>query len=167
VKIMSAYRDVFTVCSRFLGREAEEELLSCLAAMGSDDFTVIKNTLGCLRRLQEKIYIALNRADSSLVPAPFVQNEVNVISAYKHLSEKGFVERYRVVDRFAELVYKITSDSGAHTPYRDTKYPPTRYTVQAVTHALLDLLLWFGSVMESIAPTRESSPPGSTHPYTP
>ncbi|AJE03229.1 response regulator [Geobacter pickeringii] len=149
VKLQAAYRDAFSVCSRFLGREAEEELLNCLAARESDDFTVIKNTLGCVRRLQEKIYLALNRLDESLVPTAFVQGEVNVISAYKHLTEKGVVERYRIIDRFAELVYKISSDNGAHTPYASLKYPPTRYTVQAVIFALLDLLHWFGSLMES------------------
>jgi hypothetical protein len=64
--------------------------------------------------------------------------------------EKGVVERYRIIDRFAELIYKITSDSGAHSPYADPKYSPTSYTVRAVVFALLDLLSWFGTVMDEI-----------------
>jgi hypothetical protein len=77
-----------------------------------------------------------------------VSGEINLVGCYKHLVEKGVVERYRIVDRFAELIYKITSDSGAHSPYADPKYPPTSYTVRAVVFALLDLILWFGGVMD-------------------
>ena len=150
VKIVLQYRDVFEGLSDYLGSEAEQELLSCLREMQSDDFTVIKNNLGCLRRIQEKIYIALNRVDERMVPKQYVEGEINVISAYKHLSERGFVERYKVIDRFAELVFKITSDSGAHTPNVNPKYPPTKYTVQVVTFALLDLILWFKQVMKNL-----------------
>ncbi len=149
LKIVRQYQDVFEGLGDYLGKEAEQELMSCLSAMHSDDFTVIKNNLGCLRRVQEKIYIALNKADGRMVPRQFVEGEINVISAYKHLAEKGYVERYKVIDRFAELVFKITSDSGAHTPYGTPKYPPTRYTVQTITFALLDLLLWFKQEMKS------------------
>ncbi len=149
VKIVRKYQDVFAGLSDYLGKEAEQELLSCLANMESEDYTVIKNNLGCLRRIQEKIYIALSEKDRSIVPPQFVEGEINVISAYKHLAEKGYVERYKVIDRFAEMVFKITSDMGAHTPHAKPKYPPTRYTVQAVTFALLDLLLWFKGEMKA------------------
>jgi hypothetical protein len=39
------------------------------------------------------------------------------------------------------MVYKVTSD-GIHVLDGDGRAMPTRYTVQAVTFALLDLLLW-------------------------
>jgi hypothetical protein len=149
VKLVRRYRDVFDGLGDYLGEEAEQELLSCLGNMDSDDFTMIKNNLGCLRRVQEKIYIALNRVNDRLVPGQYVEGEINVIAAYKHLAERGYVERYKVIDRFAELVFKITSDSGAHSPNIPPKYPPTRYTVQAVTFAMLDLLLWFKQIMKS------------------
>jgi hypothetical protein len=58
------------------------------------------------------------------------------------------VERYKTIDRFAEMIYKITSDNGAHTPHANPKYLPTRYSVHAVTFAMLDLLLWFGGLMD-------------------
>lgn len=148
VRMRGLYPDVFAVIDRYLDPEAGEELLACLKEMDSPDFTVIKNTLGCLRRLQEKVYIALNRADADLVPQRYVAGEVNVVAAYKYLAETGRVERYRIIDRCAELIYKVTSDNGAHTPYVNPKYPPTRYTVHAVIFAMLDLLLWFGTVME-------------------
>jgi len=148
VKIVSEYRDVFDIVRTHLGNEAEQELLSCLLGIKNCDASALKNTLGCLRRLQERVYIALSHANQKLVPSQYVSGEINLVACYKHLAEKGVVERYRIIDRFAELIYKITSDSGAHTSYVTPKYPPTSYTVQAVTFALLDLLLWFGQTME-------------------
>jgi len=146
LKIVRQYHDVFEGLSERLGGDAEQELISSLLHMGSDDATVIRNTLICLRRLQEKIFIALHKADPALIPAHLVASEMNVVGIYKHLAERGAIERYKVIDRFSELVYKVTSDNGAHTPYANPKYPPTRYTVQAVTFALLDLILWSKSV---------------------
>jgi hypothetical protein len=143
VRLRLKFQDVFAVVDRYLDREAEGELISCLKEIDSTDFTVIKNSLSCLRRLQEKIYLAINRADSEILPQRFVGGELNIVGAYKHLSESGRVERYKIIDRFAELIYKITSDNGAHTPHANPKYPPTRYSVHAVTYAMLDLLLWF------------------------
>lgn len=148
VRLRGQYPDVFAVIDRFLDKEAEQELIGCLKEMDNSDFTVIKNNLSCLRRLQEKIYLAINRADSELLPQRFVGSELNIVGAYKHLTEMGQVERYKIIDRFSELIYKITSDNGAHTPHANPKYPPSRYSVHAVTFAMLDLLLWFGTLME-------------------
>jgi len=148
VRIVGAYPEVFATVRALLGNDAEQELFNCLRDMASSEAATIKNTLGCLRRLQERIYIALSRADGKILPTQYVAGEINLVACYKHLVEKGIVERYRIIDRFAELIYKITSDSGAHTPYADPKYPPTSYTVQAVVFALLDLILWFGGIME-------------------
>ena len=149
LKVVRQYQDVFAGLADSLGGDAEQELISCLMNMASDDQTVIRNTLIGLRRLQEKIFIALHKADGGLIPAHLVTGEINVIGVYKHLSERGAIERYKIIDRFSELVFKVTSDNGAHTPYENPKYPPTRYTVQAVTFALLDLILWFKSVLRN------------------
>lgn len=145
LKVIGQHREVFEGLAERLGADAEQELISCLLSMGSDDRTVIRNTLISLRRLQEKIFIALHRSDPALVPGHLITGEVNVVGVYKHLAEKGTIERYKIVDRFCELVYKVTSDNGAHTAYQNPKYPPTRYTVQAVACAMLDLILWFKS----------------------
>lgn len=160
VRLRLAYPDVFAVIDRYLDREAEQELLTCLKEIDTTDFTVIKNSLGCLRRLQEKIYLAINRADEELLPKRFVGGELNIVGAYKHLAETGQVERYKIIDRFAELIYKISSDNGAHTPYANPKYLPTRYSVHAVTFALLDLLLWFGTMMDSLSAGKSAEDSG-------
>jgi len=148
LRIAGAHPEVFATVRAHLGNDAEQELFNCLRDMASGEAATVKNTLGCLRRLKERIYIALSRADGKLLPTQYVAGEINLVACYKHLVEKGVVERYRIIDRFAELIYKITSDSGAHTPYADPKYPPTSYTVQVVVFALLDLILWFGGIME-------------------
>ena len=150
VRIAGTYPEVFATVSSHLGSDAEQELLNCLRDMTSSEAATIKNTLGCLRRLQERIYIALSRAGENIVPSRYVAGEINLVACYKNLVENGYVERYRIIDRFAELIYKITSDNGAHTPYADPKYPPSPYTVQVVVFALLDLLLWFDGVMDEI-----------------
>ena len=147
-KILDKYSDVFEVVENYLDDEAEEELISCLKNMNSSDFTMIKNNLSCLRRLQEKVYIALNKVNNELVPTESIEKGIDVTKIYKHLAEKGFVKRKSIIDRFAELVYKITSDNGAHTPYENPEFPPTKYTVQSVTCALLDLLIWFKNVCD-------------------
>jgi hypothetical protein len=146
-RVVRQYGEVFDGLAGRLGSDAEQELISCLLNMGSEDQTVIRNTLIGLRRLQEKIFIALHKADPGLIPAHLVSGEINVVGIYKGLAEKGAIERYKIIDRFCELVFKVTSDNGAHTAYQNPKYPPTRYTVQAVTFALLDLILWFKSVV--------------------
>ena len=147
LKVVRQHQDVFAGLADRLGGDAEQELISCLLNMGSDDQTTIRNTLISLRRLQEKIFIALHKADPGVIPAHLVTGEINVVGIYKHLSERGAIERYKVIDRFCELVFKVTSDNGAHTPYENPKYPPTKYTVQAVTFALLDIILWFKTAL--------------------
>ena len=60
-KILDKYSDVFEVVENYLDDEAEEELIHCLKDMNSSDFPTIKNNLSCFRRLQEKVYLALNK----------------------------------------------------------------------------------------------------------
>src|SRR6185369_5416396 len=105
VRIAGAYPEVFATVRAHLGNDAEQELFNCLRDMTSNEAATIKNTLGCLRRLQERIYIALSRADDKLLPTQYVAGEINLVACYKHLVEKGVVERYRIIDRFAELIY--------------------------------------------------------------
>lgn len=145
LKVVRQHREVFEGLAAALGAAAEQELISVLLNQASDDPTVIRNTLVSLRRLQEKIFIALHQAHPGLIPTYLITGEMNLVGIYKHLAERGAIERYKIIDRFAELIYKVTSDNGAHTPYANPKYAPTRYTVQAVTCALLDLVLWFKS----------------------
>lgn len=149
VKLVKQYPDVFDAVENYLNGEALEELIGCLKGMQSSDFTSIKDSLARLRRLQEKVYIALNRIDPAIIPADHVDPKVVVTSIYKHLTENGYVKRYSIIDRYASTIYGITSDNGSHTPYQNPEFPPTKYTVQAMTFAILDLLLWFKNIADS------------------
>ncbi|MDU0459279.1 MAG: hypothetical protein RW306_11185 [Geobacteraceae bacterium] len=149
-KIINQYKDVFETLEKYLGNDAVDELLTCLRMMSNSDSTSIKNSLACLRRLQEKIYIALNRISYKFIPTELVEGEVKVSAIHRHLVEKGITERNKIVDRFAELIYKISCDHGAHTPTKTPKYVPSQYTVQSLTFALLDLILWMKSTADEM-----------------
>lgn len=154
LKYRSLHPEVFSVVARYLNVEAEQELIGIFKQLESSDLNTVRALLGSLRRLQETVYLTLNRVDKHWVPDQLITGEIKVTYIYKHLAEQGLVERYRIIDRFSELVYKITSDNGAHAASVPPRYPPTRYTVQAVTCALCDLLLWFGEVMSSLEKAR-------------
>lgn len=155
VKLAKQYPDVFDAVESYLDGEALEELISCFRNMYSSDFTTIKNSLACLRRLQEKVYIALNRMDSKIVPDElmkpdnFIGSKIQVREIYKHLTAQNYVKRYSMIDTFASAIYSITSDNGSHTPYENPDFRPTKYTVQSITFAMLDLLLWLKSTGDS------------------
>jgi DNA-binding NarL/FixJ family response regulator len=150
VKFNIEYPEVFHAIRKYLDEDAENELIDCLKDMDSQDLTVIRKNLGNLRRLQEKMYIALNKLDRVYVPDEYIVGEIRIPSIYKHLSEKGCVERYKIIDRFAEVIFKITSDHGAHVPYLVPKYQPTGYTVKSLVYAMMDMLLWFGSLVADV-----------------
>lgn len=153
-KIRQSHPDIFSVFEKgFLDSNTEQELLECIIGINDNDFTKIKDNLARLRRLQEQIYIGLNRKDKRLVPDMYMEPFVMVSDIYKHLSEINEVNRYSVIGHFAAKVYNVTSAGGSHTPYdgpeNEIFYKPTKYTVQAITFASMDLLLWFKNVMES------------------
>jgi hypothetical protein len=58
--------------------------------------------------------------------------------------------------RFSEMVYRVTSD-GIHAIDENVAVKPTRYTVQSVMFALMDLILWFRGVVEERQQRYENS----------
>jgi hypothetical protein len=58
-----------------------------------------------------------------------------------------FLHYRSILFRFSELIYRVASD-GIHAIDQDSSVKPTCYTVQTVTYALLELILWFGGVLE-------------------
>ena len=67
-------------------------------------------------------------------------------------SNKNFILQGSIIQKFSDNTYDVISANGSHTPYAgpdaDVSYKPTRHTVQSCVHAILDILLWFKSVME-------------------
>jgi len=101
-----------------------------------------------LRRLQEKIYIAINKSAPDLVPTEHIDKGVKVRDILRHLADNDYIKKRSLIDSFGWTIYTVTSDNGAHTPYENPEYPPTKYTVQAVINSLMDLILWMGGVLK-------------------
>ena len=162
--IATKYYDVFEIFEKkYLDKTAKQELISCLLNTNSSDLHTMKGTLSCLRILQEKMFVALNKYDDQMVPEEYVSNEdnnqirVNFASILHHLKGKYditsrihlgkiYIPHDSTIDRFMQFVYK-TSSEGIHAIDENISNKPTKYTVQAVTYALLDLLLWFKNVV--------------------
>lgn len=151
VKFARKFPDVFEIFeNNFLGHEVELSLVRCLEKMDNVERTVVDDNLGRLRRLQEEIYLALNRHDPDIVLTNDIEkNGPQCRRIMAHLVKKDFAERDKIIDRGADLIYSIASDYGSHVPNTEPKYSPTRYTVQMCTYAILDQLLWFKSMVDS------------------
>ena len=53
-----------------------------------------------------------------------------------------------IISEFSWLLRKIPNRYGAHTKDAKYKETPTKYTVQALTYMMFDLLLWFKEVVD-------------------
>ena len=166
VKIVGRYPDVFRVVDSFLGADTRQSLIDTLRTMDVAAPAGIRGNLANLRSIQEKLYIILHQYRPDMVPRRFVYYEqgdqplksVNVAAILEHLkgnfdlrSQKlqgeVFLHYRSPLYRFSELVYRVSSD-GIHALDEDSADKPSRYTVQAVAHALLELILWLGRVTE-------------------
>lgn len=150
LKFAKKYPDVFSLFEDgHLGSKEEQSLILCLEKMDNYEPTVIADNLGRLRRLQEAVYLAINKVNSDAVPTNKIdENGPKCRSIMNHLKSRGFVEETKIIDKFSDAIYSVSSDYGVHVPNTRPQYPPTKYTVQALTFAMLDLLLWFRGIVE-------------------
>lgn len=150
-RLRQAYADVFEVFDKgYLDYRIRAELLETLLHQESSKETAIRDNLARIRRVIEAIYIAMSKASVKWVPVDLFTIDGEHLAlrpVLRHLQEKGFLDG--LVRDFAYCTYAVASDNGSHTPYVDPDYAPTRYTVQASVHMLLDLLLWFGKLMDA------------------
>lgn len=149
-KFSKKYPEIFSLFEDgYLGSTEEQMLLTCLEKMESFEPTEIADNLGRIRRLQEALYLALNRVDPSIVPTGSIEkNGPNCRKIMTHLRTKRYVDENKIVDKFSDTIYTIASDYGNHVPNTTPLYPPTKFSVQAVMFAMFDQLLWFKSVVE-------------------
>jgi FixJ family two-component response regulator len=145
VKTIYKYNDIIEITEEFFDAETVEDLISCLSKLNSSDNTQVKNNLACIRRLQENIYIELNKRKPDLVPTEYIDGEVKVRDILKHLREGDYVDKK--TNDFGYAVYTVCSDFGSHTQNRTRDSSVSKYTVHTIAYALLDLLLWFNKVV--------------------
>jgi hypothetical protein len=150
LKFAKKYPDIFSIFDDgHLGPNEEQTLLECLEKLDNYEPTVIADNLGRLRRLQEAIYLAINKVNQDVVPTNLIdENGPKCRPIMKHVKGRGYVENGKIIDQFSDAIYSISSDYGVHVPNTRPDYPPTKYTVQTLTFAMLDLLLWFKEIVE-------------------
>lgn len=141
---------VFEVFEKsYLDINARDDFIECSNNIKSSEQNIINDNLSRLRRIQEKIYIAINKTDPSLVPTEYISDGVKSRKIFNYITEKEVIKKHSIIDQFSWSVYTIASDYGAHTPNNTPDYSPTKYTVQALFFALCDLLLWFKEILEN------------------
>ena len=64
-----------------------------------------------------------------------------------YLIGKNILDQDLIIDRFNQLMYRLTCDEGAHAKIKSSKYIPTQYTAQALVFMLFDLLLWADGII--------------------
>ena len=150
LKFAKKYPDIFSIFDDgHLGPNEEQALIECLEKMNSFEPNDITRNLASLRRLQEAIYKAINKVSPDVVPTNLIdENGPKCRPIMKHLKAREYVEDSKIIDQFSDAIYSISSDYGVHVPNTRPEYPPTRYTVQALTFAMLDQLLWFKGIVE-------------------
>ena len=150
-RIVQKYSDVFWLFDNgYLDHNTEQRLIDVLEKMIDSQPNVISSNLGELRKIQEALYQALNRLKADTVP---VQNfekwkDPQFSDLMKNLISNDYVEKDKIIDRASWLMHKLSSEYGAHLPQSTPDFPPTKYTVQMCTFAMLDLLLWFKGIVE-------------------
>ncbi len=148
-RIINAYPDVFEIIEKHMDIEAEEDLIKCLKDMKNSENTQIKNNLTCLRRLLEKVFktaYKINPEIVKIVPADYLKSNVKVRKIIGHLKDKHYITENSIIAKFADTIYGIASDFGAHSTQETPDYPPSKYTVQSLTFALLDMILWLEKI---------------------
>ena len=150
IKFGSEFPDLFEIFEKeYLEANFLDEIIKCISEMSSSDSVVQKRTLSCIRRIQEEVYITINRKHPAIIPTEFISDGVKCNKIMKHLFENGHTERRGIINQFSWPIYQITSDFGSHSPVQNPKYYISRYTVQALLFSLFDLLLWFKASIEA------------------
>ncbi len=152
-KIKDKYSDAWEVFDqRLLASDIENELLETLMQMDNHNLTTIKDNLARIRRIFESIYIEISKRREDIIPVKMLRGEhgeLRVTAITNHL--KGDIKHHGYMDgviaEFSSKVWSVASDNGSHTPYEKPEYMPTKYTVQSITYALLDILLWMKSIL--------------------
>ena len=138
----------------YLDYKVREDLISVIGMMGRTGGNAIHGSMAAIRRVQESIYNAMSKANDRWIPltarngAPlFSERDRHPLTQriLHHLEDEGLHDG--VIREFAFCTYHVASEVGAHPT--ELRPRPTCYTVKAALHMLLDLILWFGALMDA------------------
>jgi len=156
-KTIRRYLDVFEVVERYLGYEAEERLLDCLNKMGYPEPHTITGTLANLRKLRDFFYVGLNKIDNNMVPNNLINSggiNIDNKNISRHL--KGYYDpvtkqlngvEYIKHNSHEDHLLKYISDRTSQELHL-TEQNTTKYTVQSLVFAFMDLVLWMKKIAE-------------------
>ena len=158
VRLEQQHPGIFEAIAKYLEPDAYNRLLTCLQNMRNTDCTAITGTLGNLRKLQEYLYMALNRIDNDMVPDSLVYyngkiniDNKNIIKYLKGNYDQTqrttttteYVKHDSKEDRLLNYIYKGCSEE-IHVTDQNT----TKYTVQSLVFAFMDLVLWLKEIAD-------------------
>jgi hypothetical protein len=160
-KIIKKHSDVFKTMDRYLGPDAFGRLLYCIRNKENPDINTITGMLSNLRKLQEYFYLALNKLDNNMVPVDLIysgRTKVDNEKILRHLKgyptydarEKKmipttteYIPYNSKEDRLLNYVYKGCSEE-IHVTDQNT----TKYMVQSLVFAFMDLVLWLKEIAD-------------------
>jgi hypothetical protein len=161
-KIIKKHADVFEIIGEYLDSDAFGRLLACIRNMENPDDSAITGTLANLRKLQEYLYLALNKLDNNMVPVDLIYSDRTKVDNEKiiqHLkgNPKFELTKNKKIPTTTEYVpYNSKSDRLLNHVYRGcseeihvTDQNTTKYTVQSLVFAYMDLVLWLKEIDES------------------
>lgn len=164
LRIRSSYQDIFDIFSKgLLSKDLENQFLSLVKQKDSKEKAQIYSNLVSIRRIQEGMLQELNKRKSNILPNNlfhdyYDKKKGQYWQIHNHLAgnrdkENEYMPTTEVyldgfIEKFSKIIYQVTSDDGAHTPFEISKYSPTNYTVNSLLNALCDQLIWYNNLLE-------------------
>ena len=143
-KIIAKYSDVFEILDLgLLGPDTASGLLETFKQMDNYNPTNIKDNLARVRRIFESVFIEISKRREDIITESLLKGPKNEL--IDNLVEAGHMDG--IIQEFSYKVWKLTSSNGSHASYESLDYPPTKYTVQSIVYALLDILLWMKKLL--------------------
>jgi hypothetical protein len=159
-KLKNKYKDIFSIFEmQYPNRDVQEKLklieqslLELLRKNNEGHFVTIKRNLSTVRTIQETVFQCLYKIDNRLLSrVPFDKRGNIIFDELNNHHNNHKIEGNEicpgVINCLRLPIYVLSSNHGSHVPFEDSSYPPTKYTVQALTFALLDFLKWFGIIL--------------------
>jgi len=139
---------------KYLDEEAQDKLLDCLSKINSSNKNSIKHIIDNIRYLLEMIFIKINKINPKIIPTELIYSGIDDKESVKqpkifaYLLKNNYIEdKNSIINKFLWDLYTISSGKSVH--FQTSKYPPTKYTAQALIFQLFDVLLWFKKIVDS------------------
>ena len=151
VKVLDKYSDVFEGLNQLsTAGDCSDQLLQTILKMKEYESTAIKDNLARIRRIFESILISVSKKNENIIPTSLLDIRGEKVSlragpTITYLYEEGHIDP--TMRSLCLTIWNVTSSYGSHANYKQPDYIPTKYTVQSLTYALMDIILWAGSVL--------------------